>query len=35
MPMHQSGTHRFHEVMAVAAGFGVPYDRLQYPEAKS
>ena len=35
MPMHQSGTHRFHEVMAVAAGFGVPYNRLQYPEAKS
>jgi hypothetical protein len=29
MPMHQSGTHRFHEVMAVAAGFGVPYDRFQ------
>jgi len=34
MPMHQSGTHRFHEVMAVAAGFGVPYDRFTYPEAK-
>ena len=30
--LHQSGTHRFHEVMAVAAGYGVPYTPWQYGE---
>lgn len=35
MPMHKTGTHRFHEVMAIAAGYGVPYNRFQYPEAKT
>ena len=32
MPRHQSGTHRFHEVMVVAAQYGVPYKDLEYPE---
>jgi Domain of unknown function (DUF4157) len=30
MPLHQSGTHRFHEVMDVAAQYGVSYTRFQY-----
>lgn len=36
MPMHQSGTHRFHEVMAVAMQYGVTYEKFQYckPPAK-
>lgn len=32
MPMHKTGTHRFHEVMAVAVGYGVPYDTFQYSD---
>jgi hypothetical protein len=27
---HKSGTHRFHEVMVVAAGYGVPYEQWAY-----
>jgi hypothetical protein len=30
--LHKSGTHRFHEVMSVAAGYGVPYEAWAYPE---
>lgn len=30
MPLHQSGTHRFHEVMAVAVQYGVSYEAFQY-----
>ncbi|HEY0404806.1 MAG TPA: DUF4157 domain-containing protein [Pyrinomonadaceae bacterium] len=30
---HQSGTHRFHEVMAIAANYGVPYNEWAYPES--
>jgi hypothetical protein len=30
--LHESGTHRFHEVMAVAAGYGVPYKKWKYGE---
>ncbi|HET9624796.1 MAG TPA: DUF4157 domain-containing protein [Kofleriaceae bacterium] len=32
MPTHMSGTHRFHEVMAVAKGYGVPYNDFEYSE---
>jgi hypothetical protein len=32
MPLHQSGTHRFHEVMAVAMQYGVSYEKFQYSE---
>ena len=32
MPMHQSGTHRFHEVMAIAASYNVPYQLFEYPD---
>ncbi len=33
MPMHKSGTHRFHEVMGVAKRYNVPYEQFQYPDA--
>ena len=32
MPLHKSGTHRFHEVMAVAVAYDVSYERFQYSE---
>jgi hypothetical protein len=32
MPLHMSGTHRFHEVMDVAAQHGVPYTQFAYSE---
>ena len=33
MPRHRTGTHRFHEVMAVAKHYGVPYADFRYPSA--
>ncbi len=32
MPLHKSGTHRFHEVMAVAMLYDVSYEKFQYCE---
>ncbi|MFD1158301.1 hypothetical protein [Roseovarius aestuarii] len=33
LALNKSGTHRFHEVMDVAANYGVPYVPLAYPAA--
>jgi hypothetical protein len=33
MPMHRSGTHRFHEVMGIARTYKVPYEQFKYPDA--
>ncbi len=30
LKLNRSGTHRFHEVMSVAANYGVPYEEWDY-----